>query len=158
MKIELRNITVREVVAGYQDSGENGVTGYGGRLDIRPAYQREFIYGEKQRNEVIHTVRKNFPLNTMYWVKTGDDSYELMDGQQRTISICQYVAGDFSVEWDGQPRGYDNLTSDEKEAILNYELSIYVCEGTDKEKLDWFKIINIAGVKHTDQEIGRAHV
>jgi len=125
-------------------------------LNIRPPYQREFIYKEKQRNEVIHTVRKKFPLNTMYWVKVGDDDFELMDGQQRTISICQYVVGDFSVEIDGSPMNFGNLTGNKRQEILDYELSVYVCEGTDSEKLDWFKIINIAGERLTDQELRNA--
>jgi hypothetical protein len=156
MKIALQSIKVSELVAGFDDKAEEGVSGYGGRLNIRPPYQREFIYDDKKRNEVIQTVRKNFPLNTMYWVKVGDDEFELMDGQQRTISICQYVAGDFSVEIDGSPMNCGNLTSDQRQEILDYELSIYVCEGTDKEKLDWFKIINIAGERLTDQELRNA--
>jgi len=89
----------------------------------------------------------------MYWVKTTDGNYELMDGQQRTISICQYVNGEFSIDWDDQPRGFNNLTPEEKGQILDYELSIYICEGTDKERLDWFNIINIASVPLTKQEI-----
>ena len=88
MKIALQNIKVSEVVDGYEDKAEEGVRGYAGRLNIRPAYQREFIYKDKQRNEVINTVRRNFPLNTIYWAVVGDE-FELMDGQQRTISICQ---------------------------------------------------------------------
>lgn len=139
-----------------------------GKLNIRPAYQREFIYKDKQRNEVIHTVRKGFPLNTMYWVAVEDPSppapsppegrggYELMDGQQRTISLCQYVAGDFAIEIDKTPYFFGNLTAVRQQEILDYGLQIYVCEGTDQEKLDWFKIINIAGEKLTDQELRNA--
>jgi HNH endonuclease/Protein of unknown function DUF262 len=156
MKIALHSIKVSELVAGFENKAEEGVCGYGGRLNIRPPYQREFIYRGKQRDEVIHTVRKNFPLNTMYWVKVSDDDFELMDGQQRTISICQYVAGDFSVEIDGSPMNFGNLTGDKRQEILDYELSVYVCEGADSEKLDWFKIINIAGERLTDQELRNA--
>ena len=148
-------ITVRDLTKGYSDLDENGVRGYGGTLNIRPAYQREYIYQGKQRDEVINTVRKGFPLNTMYWAATND-GYELMDGQQRTISICRYVDGDFSVEIDGSPMFFNNLTSERKNQILNYELSIYICDGTENEKLDWFKIINIAGEKLTDQELRNA--
>ena len=155
MKIVLNKIKVSELVSGYENNAESGVRGYGGLLNIRPAYQREFIYKDKQRNEVINTVRKNFPLNTMYWVKSGD-GFELMDGQQRTLSICQYVQGDFSVEIEGSPKNFGNLTTDKQQEILSYELSVYVCEGTDSEKLDWFKIINIAGEKLTDQELRNA--
>ena len=87
MKIELHEIPIREVAEGYKDSQESGVSGYGGKLDIRPAYQREFIYKDDKRNAVIDTVRKNFPLNVMYWVKTKQGTYEVLDGQQRTIRL-----------------------------------------------------------------------
>ena len=91
MKIELKEITIRELTENYQDNEENGVVGFGGKLDIRPPYQREFVYKDKQRDSVIETVVKDFPLNVMYWVKNEDDTYEVLDGQQRTISICEYV-------------------------------------------------------------------
>lgn len=155
MKIILENIKVSDLTKGYEDKAEEGVRGYDGKLNIRPAYQREFIYKEKQRNEVINTVRKNFPLNTMYWAVAGS-GFELMDGQQRTVSICQYVQGDFAVEIDGSPMFFNNLTVERQHQILNYELSVYVCDGAEGEKLDWFKIINIAGEKLTDQELRNA--
>jgi len=152
MKIELHEITVREVAENYVDNAEEGVLGYGGRLNIRPKYQREFVYDEKKRNAVLDTIRKNFPLNVIYWVKNEDGTFEVLDGQQRTISFCQYVAGDFSID----NRAFHNLTNTEKEQILNYKLMVYFCEGNDREKLDWFKIINIAGEKLTDQELRNA--
>lgn len=151
MKIEHTKVSVRELAENYKDSQENGVVGFGGKLDIRPPYQREFVYKDKQREAVIDTITKNFPLNVMYWAKKAD-GYEVVDGQQRTISICQYVNGDFSYKG----RYFHNLQSDEKEQILNYTLDVYVCEGTDSEKLDWFRIINIAGEKLTDQELRNA--
>lgn len=152
MEIKLREIPVREVFEGYQDDQENGVVGFGGRLDIRPAFQREFVYEDKERNAVITSVKKNFPLNVMYWAKSGEDTYELMDGQQRTVSICQYLANVF--EHDGHL--FDGLTNAEKERILGYRLMVYICDGTDEEKLDWFETINIAGKPLTPQELRNA--
>ncbi|MBL7650113.1 MAG: DUF262 domain-containing protein, partial [Candidatus Hydrogenedentes bacterium] len=156
MKIELRNIKIADLVADYIDNNEEGVRGYGAKLNIRPAYQREFIYKDKQRAAVIETVRKNFPLNTMYWAVSDDGNFELMDGQQRTVSICQFVAGDFAIEIDKTTKFFHNLPADQKQQILDYELSVYVCDGTPSEKLDWFKIINIAGENLTDQELRNA--
>lgn len=152
MKIKLHKIKVREVVKGYKDSAEEGVVAYSGKLDIRPKYQREFVYKEKQRNAVIETIKNGFPLNVMYWMIREDGGYEVLDGQQRTISIGQYVEGDFSLN----ERYFHNLTKEEQEKILDYELMIYFCEGTDLERLNWFRIINIAGEKLTDQEIRNA--
>jgi len=152
MKIDLHRISIRDVINGYKDSAEEGVVAYEGKLDIRPKYQREFVYTGKQRDAVIETIKNGFPLNVMYWVKTDQGNFEVLDGQQRTISIGQYVNGDFSLN----DRFFHNLTKEEQNQILNYELMIYFCEGTDKERLDWFRIINIAGEKLTDQELRNA--
>ena len=152
MKIELHNIKIGEICNGYVDSAEEGVVGYGGKLNIRPKYQREFVYDDKKRNAVIDTIVKGFPLNVMYWVKNEDGSFEVLDGQQRTVSFCQYVNGDFSVN----DRYFHNLTRPEQAQILDYEVLVYFCEGNDREKLDWFTTINIAGEQLTPQELKNA--
>lgn len=152
MNIELKEITVRDLTDGYEDNEEGGVIGFGGKLDIRPPYQREFIYKDKQRDAVIDTVKKEFPLNVMYWAVRDDGNFEVIDGQQRTISISQFVEGDFAFE----NRYFHNLQADEQEQILNYKLTVYLCSGTDSEKLEWFRTINIAGEKLTDQELRNA--
>ena len=152
MNIELKEITIRELSENFEDNAENGVVGFGGKLDIRPPYQREFIYKDKQRDAVINTITKNFPLNVMYWAVREDGTFEVIDGQQRTISICKYVNGDFAY----QNRYFHNLKNDEKEQILNYKLMVYVCSGTESEKLEWFETINIAGEKLTAQELRNA--
>ena len=152
MKIDLREITVRDLVKDYHDDGEGGVRGYGGRLDIRPPFQREFVYKGKQRDAVIDTVNKGFPLNVMYWAVREDGTYEVIDGQQRTISVAQYVNSDYSL--DGL--SFHNLQDDEQARILDYPLQVYVCEGSASEKLAWFRIINIAGERLTAQELRNA--
>ena len=152
MKITLHEITVRELTDGYRDDAEAGVVGYGGRLDIRPPYQREFVYSDKQRNAVLDTLRKEHPLNVMYWAVRDDGGYEVIDGQQRSLSVCQYVHGLYSV--DGL--AFHNLQNDEQAQILGYTLMVYFCEGTDSEKLGWFRTINIAGAKLTEQELRNA--
>lgn len=152
MEIKLHQIKVRDLVKDYKDNAEDGVRAYGGQLDVRPPYQREFVYKEKQRDAVIETLTQGFPLNVMYWAVREDGTYEIIDGQQRTISICQYINGDFAFMF----RYFHNLADDEREQILNYELQVYFCEGTDSEKLKWFKTINIAGEELTDQELRNA--
>jgi hypothetical protein len=149
MKIELHKIKISEVVKEYKDSAEEGVSAFGGKLDIRPKYQREFVYKPEQRNAVINTVQNQFPLNIMYWIENSAGNYELLDGQQRTLSICQYINGDYSIS----DRYFHNLTNEEKDQILDYELMIYFCDGTDKERIKWFEVINTAGEKLTPQEL-----
>ena len=158
MKIELKEITIKEVSNGYLNDNEEGVVGFGGKLNIRPKYQREFVYKDKQRDAVINTVSKDYPLNVMYWALREDGNFEVIDGQQRTISLCQFVNKEYSVIYGNIPqhRKFNSLQDDEQQKILNYELMIYVCSGTDSEKLEWFKTINIAGEKLTEQELRNA--
>lgn len=152
MKIKLENIPIREIFKEYVDNEEEGVKGYGGKLNIRPPFQREFIYKDKQRDEVLRTVKKGFPLNSIYFTTNKDGGYELLDGQQRIVSICQYLNGDFSLE----QKYWHNLTKNQQNEILDYPLTVYLCEGEDEEKLEWFKVINTQGEKLTDQELRNA--
>lgn len=153
MKIEPRQIKVRDVFDGYADNGDDGVFAYGGRLAIRPAYQREFVYDQAQAEAVIQTVLKNFPLNVMYWVRVGEDKYEVLDGQQRTLSVMQYLKHQFPITLDGKKYYWDSLPDDQYDTIMDYEFMVYICEGETSEKLEWFRVVNIAGEKLSEQEL-----
>lgn len=157
MSIERIDVTAKELAENYIDNEEDGVTAYGGKLDVRPAYQREFVYKDKQRDEVIRTVLKGFPLNVMYWAVRNDGTFEVIDGQQRTISICRYIQGNFSVDFgNGKPMYFHSLPADQREKINKYPLTIYKCSGDDSQKLEWFETINIAGEELTKQELRNA--
>lgn len=159
MEITEMKISVRELFEGFRDDGEDGVFAYGGRLSVRPPYQREFVYDEKKRRAVIDTVLRGLPLNVFYWAKAEDGGLEVLDGQQRTLSICAFLSGAFNVVYDGNPRSYGSLRTTLPEVadrILDYRLTVYVCEGTAEEKLKWFQTINIAGERLTDQELRNA--
>lgn len=155
MTIKQIEVTVGDIARGYINNEEQGVRGYGGQLDIRPPYQREFIYNESEQQAVISTVLKGYPLNVMYWVRRSEDAecpYEVMDGQQRTLSLCEYVDGKFAYDF----KNFFNQPADIQKLILDYPLTIYLCEGEPSEKLEWFKTINIAGKPLNEQEINNA--
>ena len=117
MKITPIQVTIADLTKNYKDDGDGGVFGYDDRLTIRPAYQREFVYKDKQRDLVIDSIRKGRPLNVMYWSKTGNDTYEVLDGQQRTISVAQYVNKDFPIKVNGNDKFFQNLTDTERDQI-----------------------------------------
>ena len=135
MQITERKVRVAELCKNYSDDGDGGVFGLDGKLTIRPGYQREFVFRDKQRDAVIETVRKGFPLGIMYWNKTSEDTYEVLDGQQRTISLGQYLNGDFAVKLDGNDKFFHNLSASERQQIEDYKLTLYICEGSEEEML-----------------------
>lgn len=164
MNITKIQVPIRDLVAGYSNNeATSQVRGYNGKLDIRPAYQREFVYDGKQQQAVIETIMNGFPLNTMYWVQRDDGTYEVLDGQQRTISICKYVMDkSFSIlvpAVSDMPLSFGALQinmPDLANKILDYELDVYICSGSDSEKLAWFRVINTAGAVLTNQELRNA--
>lgn len=165
MEIKKIKVTIKELCEGYvnDEDIELGVYAYDGKLCVRPAFQRSFVYDKKQENAVINTALRGFPLNVMYWVENEDGTYDCLDGQQRTISLCNFVDGasNFTAPWLFEGRKISFLTlkridPDLCQRFMNYELDVYVCKGTKAEQLDWFKTINIAGAKLFDQELRNA--
>lgn len=167
MEIKKCAITVRELCEGYVNDSEidieQGVYAYNGKLCVRPAFQRSFVYNPKQENAVIDTALKGFPLNIMYWVDNGDGTYDCLDGQQRTISLCNFVDGvsSFNAPWifDNKKlymHTLERVNPDLAEDFLNYELEVYICKGTKAEQMEWFRTINIAGEELYPQELRNA--
>jgi hypothetical protein len=164
MKIQTPTITIKDLVKNYKDDGENGVTAFNGKLNVRPAFQRAFVYEPNDRDKVMQTVYNGLPLNSIYWAVNPDKTFEVIDGQQRIISICQFITND---DGDGNPiainfdnkrnQVFDGLSDDKKKEILEYKLQVYICEGTDDEKLEWFHTINIAGKEMKPQELLNAN-
>ncbi len=167
MTITKTSITVRELVAGYVNETENdieqAVKAYDGKLCVRPAFQRSFVYDKKQENAVIDTVLKGFPLNIMYWVDNGDGTYDCLDGQQRTISLCNFADGIHSYQGNAcnlDPEKHYFIKNLERTGLadrfFDYELEVYICKGSKTEQLEWFHVINIAGEELSDQELRNA--
>ena len=153
MKTTRQSITIRELFNGYSDQGWDGVVGYGGKLDIRPKYQREFIYDDDRQRKVIDTILNGRPLNIMYWVVNGDH-YDLLDGQQRTLSICHFLDHKFVIfDQNGEKQYWDSMPKNLLEQLYNYQLEICICEGTEDEIYNWFRTINISGIALNEQEM-----
>ncbi|MGI9310337.1 MAG: HNH endonuclease family protein [bacterium] len=157
-------VTIGELINGYENTvdakpGESGpghVVALGGKLIVRPSFQRNFIYSEAEQQAVIDTVSKGFPLNVMYWGVNADGDYEMIDGQQRTIAICEFCVNKFfgnkGLFGISEPKKFRSL-GDNQQTILDYPLMVYLCEGTEDQRLDWFRTINIAGKALSDQEL-----
>lgn len=157
--------TIKDLVSGYTNNDDGATTdsvlSYNGNLNIRPSYQRNNVYNDEKNQAVIRTILDECPIGIMYWVDLGNGKYEVLDGQQRILAICNYVIGNYSVKSDKFPRSvpqqdFPNLQvnlKDIADKILEYELDVYICEGTPSEKMKWFHVINTAGEPLNEQEL-----
>ena len=153
----LTDLTVDDICRGfvYNELEGKGLFGWDGKLVIQPEYQRNYIYADGKKDvAVIDSLLKGYPLGLIYFVKVGDDRYEVLDGQQRITSFGRFVRGKFPVvDVEGMPHYFDGLNAEEQGRILRSKLTIYVCEGAETEIKEWFKTINIAGVPLVEQEL-----
>jgi hypothetical protein len=159
VKTELKQYTVREVCNGfvYNELEGKGLFGLSGRLTIQPEYQRNYIYADGKRDvAVIESLLKGYPLGLIYFNKVNEDNLEVLDGQQRITSFGRFVTGKFAIKQDGLEQYFSGLAKDKQEKILNAELLVYECEGTESEIKEWFKTINISGVPLNEQELQNA--
>lgn len=149
--------TIGDVIEGfeYNEYEGKGLFGLDGKLTIQPEYQRNYIYADGKRDvAVIDSILKDYPIGLLYFNKTAENAYEVLDGQQRITSIGRFVKGKFPwVDANGHEQFYDGLATPQKEKILKTPLLIYVCQGEEPEIKDWFRTINISGVPLTEQEI-----
>ena len=153
----LTDLTVDDICRGfvYNELEGKGLFGWDGKLVIQPEYQRNYIYADGKKDvAVIDSLLKGYPLGLIYFVKVGDERYEVLDGQQRITSFGRFVRGKFPVvDAEGMPHYFDGLNAEEQGRILGSKLTIYVCEGAETEIKEWFKTINIAGVPLVEQEL-----
>lgn len=151
------DLTVRDINEGfvYNEYEGKGLFGWGGKLTIQPEYQRNYIYADGKRDvAVIDSLLKGYPLGLLYFVKVGEDKYEILDGQQRVTSFGRFITDKFAIKDEhGMEQYFDGLAKNLQDKILNSPLTIYICEGEESEIKEWFRTINIAGIKLNDQEI-----
>jgi hypothetical protein len=151
------DITIKEICEGfiYNEFEGKGLFGLAGKLTIQPEYQRNYIYAEQKRDvSVIESLLKGYPIGLFYFNKTSEDTFEVLDGQQRITSIGRFVQGKFAIkDRNGHEQFYTAMAESQREQIMNTKLLIYVCEGDEPEIKDWFRTINISGVPLTKQEI-----
>ena len=142
----LKQISIADLFNGFVNNEEEGVYTHiriDGELiktNIRPPYQREFVYSDDKRNEVIKSMSLNRPLGLIHLAKNSDGTMEVIDGQQRIISICSYLNGDYSVN------GICDFLNEKKfdcerfketaiyQQIMSYNHIIaYIVDGSDDE-------------------------
>jgi hypothetical protein len=154
VKTELRHYTVQDVTEGFvfNEFEGKGLFGLAGSLVIQPEYQRHYIYGGGKDADVIDSLLKGYPLGLIYFNDAGTN-LEVLDGQQRITSVGRFVTGKFAIKQNGKEQTFSSLPAEDREKILESELLVYVCTGSEGDIKQWFETINIAGIPLNEQEL-----
>ncbi len=149
--------TVADICKGftYNELEGKGLFGLDGKLTIQPEYQRHYIYNDGKRDvAVIESLLKGYPIGLIYFNRTNDGRFEVLDGQQRITSFGRFVTGKFAIkDVNDNIQYFSGLAEELQQRILKSTLLVYECEGEEKEIKEWFKTINIVGIPLNNQEL-----
>ena len=149
--------TVADICDGfvYNELEAKGLFGMGGKLTIQPEYQRNYIYADGKKDvAVIESVLKKYPLGLIYFNRTVNGRFEVLDGQQRITSLGRFFTGKLGIiDENGLPQSFSSLPAEKRKIFEETPLLIYECEGTEHEIKEWFHTINKAGVELNTQEL-----
>ena len=143
MEYSIKTWTINEMYKLIRDN----------KINLRPSYQRNFVWTKKDQQLLIDSILNNWPLPTFFIYKKSDGEYEMVDGQQRAETICRYIRGDIS---DSQKRYYKDITSS---SFLGYELNITEITKIDSnvESIsDYYALVNKRGMHLTLSEVNKA--
>lgn len=118
-----------------------------GKLVYETYFQRQFVWKEKDKKDLIDTIMKGYPIPAIFIcdAKTNyttlSKTYNVLDGRQRLESIFEFL--DNKYEYKGKK--FNQLDEDEKKSILNYNITLIqmYLEPDDTEKIkEIFKRLN----------------
>ena len=113
--------TVADICKGftYNELEGKGLFGLDGRLTIQPEYQRHYIYNDGKRDvAVIESLLKGYPIGLIYFNRTNDGRFEVLDGQQRITSFGRFVTGKFAIIYGGREEYFGGLPAEEQQTVI----------------------------------------
>jgi hypothetical protein len=135
-------------------------------LEIKPPFQRNPVWAEKQKSYLIDTILHGYPIPELYMQEytdgKGNQVYIVVDGQQRVRSCLEYLRGDYAIlaedsdpRWSGKK--FEQLTEAQKKKIYNYNFVVrQLPELKEIELRAVFKRINRNVVALNRQELRHA--
>lgn len=159
-----------------------GIESMSGCLNVRPTYQRSFIWTTRTQEKFISSIiDREWRINPIYVASSVDISLittngnidlnkvkeqqklhpespilEVVDGQQRVVTDCLFRYGHISCGKINY-KNFINNSHKKKKAFDNYEQDVYLINYEAKsEKIDHFNAINQVTMTLTPQELRNA--
>lgn len=148
-----------------------------GELNLQPPYQREFVWDQKTMSKFIESLLLSIPIPTIFLAENDDDTFEVIDGQQRLTTIVAFMKSKLSDnEIEKLPeklkrlnililngletlkqfnkKSYDDLIEMQRK-FNNVSLPVVIVkkDSTEDIKYDIFSRINSGSIKLNNQEL-----
>lgn len=149
------------------------------KLFVNRRYQRKLVWTLEEKQRLIESVLRGFPIPAVLMADRGDGSYEVIDGLQRLHALMSFIENAFrtldeqafdvakfpTAAARGSAGNFDVVATDDllpNEQVtdfLDYSLAVSVMRGATEEEVDdVFRRINTYGHRLSDQERRQAGV
>ncbi|HFS3812231.1 TPA: DUF262 domain-containing protein, partial [Escherichia coli] len=134
-------------------------------IELQPDFQRkDRIWPDDKKSKLIESILMKLPLPGFYFGEKPNGNWVVIDGLQRTTTICDYMSGHFSLKGLSilehlNGKSFKDLTRTEQRDIREYQITAYQIELNDDSSelvVELFHRINTYGVKLSSQEIRSA--
>lgn len=148
-----------------------------GELNLQPDYQRKFVWDKKTMSKFIESLLLSIPVPTIFLAENSDNSFEVIDGQQRLTTIFAFMKSKINEEEQLKLStelkeiealklyGLETLKQYNKKGYLDLEdiqrkfnnvslpMVIIQKDSTEDIKYDIFARINSGSIKLNNQEL-----
>jgi len=139
-------------------------------LDLRPEYQRNFVFDRKKASRLIESILLDVPIPVIYFAEEPNGKYSVIDGQQRLTSFLSFLDGKFPTGnnsfIDFTLTGLEILTELNKKTFSDLDTTlqskirsttlhtvIIQKESDEDTKFDIFERLNTGSMKLNEDEI-----
>ena len=113
------------------------------KINTNPDYQRPAVWSKAQKQLLIDSMLREYDIPKMYMHKTGKDTYDVIDGQQRLRTIWEFFSGGFALAKDADPvdgidiagQKYDDLDMDLLDKLHSYNLDFVISDDVSDEEI-----------------------
>lgn len=131
-------------------------------LVIDPDFQRNSVWGLKQKMELVESILMGIPIPVMYLFEMKNGTKQVVDGRQRITAILDFLNNKFvlkDLKILRNLKGYFRDLDPKLQGIFeDYQLFFYIIQPPTPErvKYDIFDRVNRGGTKLNSQEMRNA--
>jgi len=126
---------------------------------IHPEWQRNFVWGLKEKQLLIDSIMRGIPIPAIYLAKTQSKKgneyvFSVIDGQQRLKTIDDFLGKGFSIKYQGSKTTWDNLAEEERQNILDYRIHAHLIPNPERADISLlFERLNKSSVRLRKMEL-----
>ena len=113
------------------------------KINTNPDYQRPSVWTKAQKQMLIDSILRDFDIPKIYLHKTSDDTFDVIDGQQRIRTIWSFYDDEFALPKDAEPvngivvanKKYSELHMDIATIIDSYNLDFVILDNEDEDEI-----------------------